>query len=302
MENGIEILAKEVPATEVMILREKAQVDIQVATAKAFPRDVATALSEAVVMATMDYETAESCNYTLPRGGKLIQGPGVRMAEILLQSWGNLRADTKVIEESSKHVTSESVVWDLQKNNAVKIAVKRSISTKSGRMNDDMITVTGNAANSIAFRNAIFKVIPRAIVDKVYGAVMVKLIGEEGDFQKKLKGVLDAFKKKYDKPQADVLKLIGKDALKDVTPKDVVLLIGLGTALKDGAVTIESLFKQPAKTTEQKKEELKAKQAAEKEQASAGDKQPETKPEPKIPSAEIKTEPQGALFNKNDMP
>ena len=263
MENGLEIMVQEVPATEIMILREKAQIDTQVATARAFPRLVKQSLDEAVMMATMDYETAESCNYSLPRGGKIIQGPGVRLAEILLQSWGNMRADTKVIEETTKHVVSESMVWDLQKNNAVKIAVKRSIMSKSGRMNEDMITVTGNAANSIAFRNAIFKVIPRAITDKVYAAVMVKLIGEEGDFQKKLRGILDAFKKKYEKDQNQVLSLIGKNMIKDVTPKDVVLLMGLGTALKDGALTIESLFKQPAKTGEEKKEDLKEKQSSE---------------------------------------
>ena len=135
--------------------------------------------------------------------------------------------------------------------------------SKSGRMNDDMITVTGNAANSIAFRNAIFKVIPKSITDKVYSAVMVKLIGEEGDFNKKLKSILEAFKKKYDKDEKQVLALIGRFSLVDVTAKDVVLLMGLGTALKDGALTIESLFKQPAKTGEQKKEDLKEKQSDE---------------------------------------
>lgn len=308
MENDIQIIKTEVPATEVMILREKAQIDTQVATARAFPRSVQQSLEEAVFTATMDYETSESCNYTLPRGGKLIQGPSVRMAEILLQAWGNMRAETKVVEETSKHVVSESIVWDLQKNNAVKIEVKRSIMSKVGRMNDDMITVTGNAANSIAFRNAIFKVIPRAITDKVYSAVMVKLIGEEGDFQKKLKSVLDAFKKKYEKNQTEVLGLLGKNQLKDVTPKDVVLLIGLGTALKDGALSIESLFKQPVKSADEKKADLKAKQDAEKAKVEnnteeqKNDPVKEEKPEVKIPSADIKSEPQPGLFNANQMP
>lgn len=33
-----------------------------------------------------------------------------------------------------------------------------------------MITVTGNAANSIAYRNAVFAVIPKAITDRIYYA------------------------------------------------------------------------------------------------------------------------------------
>lgn len=300
MENTEEMQITQIDANDMqLILREKAQIDVQVATSKAFPRSVQASLEEAIFTATMDYETAESCNYALPRGGKLITGPGVRLAEILLQSWGNMRAETKVIDQTSKHIISEAFAWDLQKNNAVKVTVNRSIMTKSGRMNDDMITVTGNAANSIAFRNAVFKIIPRAITDKVYAAVMVKIIGEEGDYQKKLKSVLDAFKKKYDKNQTEVLTLIGKSQIKDVTPKDMVLLLGLGTALKDGALTIESLFKQPAKSADDKKADLKARQEAEKE------KQPETKPEEtKEPTGQEKAnEAQGTdLFNAKQMP
>lgn len=256
-----EITEVTIQSTELQILREKAQIDIQVSTARAFPRNVKECLDEAIFTATMDYETAESCTYAMPRAGKIISGPGVRLAEIILQSWGNMRADTKVVEETAKHVISESFTWDLQKNNAVKVTVKRSIMSKNGRMTDDMITVTGNAANSIAFRNSVFKVIPRAITDKVYAAVQVKIIGGEGEFDKRLQDTLKAFKSKYDRTKEQVFSLINRTDIKDVTPGDLAVLIGIGTSLKSGELTIENLFKELAKSAEQKKEELRERQA-----------------------------------------
>lgn len=51
---------------------ERANVDSQVATAKQYPRSIKRSIDNSIVMATMDYETAQSCGYALPRGGKPI--------------------------------------------------------------------------------------------------------------------------------------------------------------------------------------------------------------------------------------
>lgn len=270
METNEEVAIVDVQGTELQILREKAQIDIQVSTARAYPRNVSECLKEAIFTATMDYETADSCTFALPRAGKIISGPSVRLAEIILQSWGNMRSETKVVEETDKHVVSESFSWDLQKNNAVKVTVKKSIlqnvyengrkTGKMTRMNEDMVTLYGNVANSIALRNSIFKVIPRAITDKVYQAVQVKIIGGEGEFENRLSATFKGFLIKYGKNESEVLGLISKSKLEDVTPGDLAVLIGIGTSLKNGDLTIESLFKQAPKTPEQKKSDLKQKQ------------------------------------------
>src|SRR5690606_33783957 len=135
-----------------LVLREKASIDIQISTAHAFPRNIKQCVDDALYMATMDVETAMTCGYSVPRGGKAITGPSTHLAKIIMQNWGNFRAEAKVINVTSKYVESEAVAWDLQKNVAVKVCVKRSIITKSGTMSDDMVIVTGNAANSIALR------------------------------------------------------------------------------------------------------------------------------------------------------
>lgn len=288
MENNEEIMIMPVEGVELQILRDKASVDIQVSTAHAHPRNTAACINDALAMATMDVDTAMTCGYSVPRGGKAITGPSVHLAKIIMQNWGNFRGEAKVIATTEKYVESEAIAWDLQKNVAIKVTVKRSIMTKNGKMADDMIIVTGNAANSIALRNAIFSVIPKAVTDKIYKASQQKIIGDASELAKTIKGVFTAFKKNYGEDQEAVLKIVGKTQISQLTNDDLVTLIGVGQALKDGDTTPEIIFKRAEKTVDDKKQEIRDKQQAAKE--------------PKIPSAEINNTPQGGLFNADQMP
>ena len=63
---------------------ERANIDSQVSTAKQYPRDIRRSIDNSIVIATMNQETAQSCGYALPRGGKLITGPSVHLAKIIV--------------------------------------------------------------------------------------------------------------------------------------------------------------------------------------------------------------------------
>jgi len=249
-----DITITEVQDMSVIYNQDKAVIDTQIATAKAYPRNLKRAIENSVVIVTMDYETASTCTYSLPRAGKVITGPTVHLAKILAQNWGNLRIEAKVITIDQKTLTSQAIAFDLENNLAIKVEVKRSIMTKSGRMNEDMITVTGNAANAIAMRNAILNVIPRAIVDKVYNEAKHKITGDLSDDTKlmaKRKKVFDGFSSTYDLTEREILTVIGKAAIEHVTQDDLVVLIGIGQAIKDGDTTVDMAFR-PKKTTAMK--------------------------------------------------
>lgn len=241
----------------VIYQQDKAAIDMQISTAKAYPRNIKRSTENALAIVTMDKETAQTCTYSVPRGGKSVTGPSVHVAKILAQTWGNLRIEAKVVDIDNKHVTSEAVCFDLENNLAIKAQVKRSIVGRAGRFNDDMITVTGNAANSIALRNAVLSVIPKAIVDKVYNAAKQTITGDLSDKTKlitKRKQVLDGLKDTYGVTEKEALSAIGKAAVDHVTPDDIVVLIGIGTAIKDGDTTVEQAFrggKAKAKTAEE---------------------------------------------------
>ena len=66
-----------------------AEADVQIATAKKYPRQIQKLNDKLMSMAAPNEESAIKCMYSIPRGGKMIKGPSIRFAEILNHLWGN---------------------------------------------------------------------------------------------------------------------------------------------------------------------------------------------------------------------
>lgn len=230
----------------------RAEIDTMISTAKAYPRDPKRSVEYAIMLATMDEETAQSCFYALPRkdknGGKIeIKGPSIRLAEIMASSWGNIHAATRIVEVAEKYITTEGVCWDLESNTKVTMPNKVSIwfGEKNGkggyRANTDMQTMLSNASCSKALRNAIFRVIPKALVDKVYQKAMESLVGDAKSVNSKVTKVVDKLVKMGLDKQL-ILDYYGHENLSQFTADDLTSLIGIGTALKEGMVKLEEIF------------------------------------------------------------
>ena len=247
---GYEVLQVEAPNPTQLVASldraERANIDIQVSTAKQYPRSISRCANNAVALVTMDKDTAQSCGYALPRGGKPITGPSVHLAKIIAQQYGNLRAEAKVVEITDKQVVSRGTAWDLENNYAVSFEVRRSIVGKNGnRFSDDMITVTGNAANSIAYRNAIFGIVPKSITDKAYKAAQHLITGDLSDEEKLIKrrdGAIKHFTDTYGITEEEVIKLCGKHTVNQIQADEIALLLGFAQSLKDGDTTVEELM------------------------------------------------------------
>ena len=239
---------------------EKANVDVQVSTAKQFPRNVTRAIQNSIVMATIDPETAQMMRYALPRGGKPITGPSVHLAKLIVSNWGNVRAEAKVVQITDSQVVSRGTCWDLENNVATAIEVRRNIKGKNGqRFSADMITVVGNAANSIAFRNAVFSVIPKAVTDKVYRAAQECITGDLSDEAKLLQkrtNCLKFFNDEYGITEEEVIKLCGKQTVNQIKADEIALMLGIYQSLKDGDTTVEEVMEPIRK--EKKKDDIAA--------------------------------------------
>jgi hypothetical protein len=234
----------------------KAMIDSQVATAKQYPRNVKDVLDACVTVVTYNEEIAKSCIYSVPRGVKRISGPSINLAKIIMQQFGNFRAEARVVDEDAKRITCEGVAFDIQNNVAVKVQVKRLIWGSTGRFNEDMITLTGNAGNSIALRNAIFAVIPKSIVDIVYNAAIDTAAGKiknENELKAKRTLLINGFKDRYNVTQEEVLKSIGRETVDHVTKEDIITMIGIETAIKEGDTTVDMVFR-PEKVKKQQRE------------------------------------------------
>lgn len=262
-------------------VQENAMLDIQIATAKKYPRSIAQFRKEALSMATLDQETAASCFYSLPRGGKPIEGPSVRLAEICAAAWGHIHASTTIFEIGQKEVIARAVAWDMQSNLRIGVENRRRIVNKNGgRFNDDMILVTCNAALSIALRNAIFRIIPGAYVNSVYLAAMKVARGDQKTLAARRSDMILAFGKMGITPEK-LFSVVEANDIEDIGLENLVTLGGIYNAIKDGAETIEAFF--PEEKPEDRKRTLTEKiqgkkpQAETKPAAKADDK-PQAKP------------------------
>ena len=271
-ETGTDLVVREGSADSLTQINQ-AEISTMISTAKRFPRSVVLFQRKLLELATLDEETATSMLYSLPRGGKPIEGPSIRLAEAAASSWGNLHYGARVIGADDKWVHAQGVAWDLETNNRVFIEVSRRITDKYGRRyNDDMIGVTAQAAVSIALRNAVFRVIPLALVKPAYEEARLTAIGKAMTMEQRRAKALELFAK-MGVTQDRILASMGRKGVEDLTVEDLMELRGLFTAIKDGQTTIEEAFPAAAGKPDEKPKTLgdlkKAAEAPAGEQAGA---------------------------------
>lgn len=219
-----------------------AELDQQILTARAFPRSVKRFLDSAQEMATLNESTASECMYVLPRGGKDIEGPSIRMAELVVSAWGNSKAGARVVDEGPEFVTAQGVFHDLERNVMITMEVRRRITDKYGnRFNADMIAVTGNAACAVAVRNAIFKGVPKALWQQVYEEARLCAIGTTETLNARRGSAVDYLRKMGVTPERICAKLC-VEGIEDITLDQLGKLKGLAGSIKNGETTPEEAF------------------------------------------------------------
>lgn len=252
----VEVL--QVDNQQVLAALNRSEIDIQIATAHQFPRNLSQVLNNIETLATMDEETASSCFYTLRRQGKVIEGASVRMAEIVASSWGNLRVQSRIIGNDGKMITAQGVCHDLQSNLAVSAEVKRRITDKNGKTySEDMQVITGNAAMAIAMRNAVFKVVPAALIKKAIDKAKMVSIGKSMTLETSRANMLNYFAK-IGVDEKKILDYLSIEKVEEIDIDMVVELRGLANAIKEGTTSVQEAFQ--SKVVDDKK----AKQVADK--------------------------------------
>lgn len=248
----------EVKQADMLQAINRAEVDIQISTAKQYPRDLNVTLNKIATYATMDKETAEDCFYVLRRKDKdgqvnVIEGLSVRMAEIIAGAWGNLRVQTRIIGNDGRMITAQAICHDLETNFAVSKEVKRRITDKNGRtFSEDMQVVTGNAAASIAFRNAVLAVIPKAVTKKVINEVRKVALGQSIDLEQSRQNVI-AYFAKLGVSQEQIFRYLDVKYIEEIDKQMIFELRATANAIKEGTTTVKETFIIP---------EIEAKQEA----------------------------------------
>jgi hypothetical protein len=272
-----------------LVALERAQIDQQISTAKAYPRSIQSFKDSVLSFATLDQETAEAMTYVLPgrsQDGKLIEGPSVRLAEIAGSCWGNVRYGARVIEIGDQFLTARGMCYDLERNIAIEIDVKRSITGRNGRFNNNLIQVVGQAACAIALRNAIFKVIPMALIKPAWEQAKRVAAGEAKTLGARLEAALAWFKENGIK-QEQVFGFLGVSGKGDVTLTHLQQMQAIRTSVKDGEAAIEDFFKKTVIVTDDVAPIIEATLVS-----AADDPKSNPKKDPEPPAVEAKPEPE----------
>jgi hypothetical protein len=222
------------------------EISSQVATAHHFPRSLAKFKVKLSEMVRLNKAVAESCYYIVPRAGRRLTGPSIRIMEMAVACYGNCRLAGRVMEVGERDITLEGVAIDLETNSSWYIQTKRRIvDSKGNRYNDDMILTTVNAGMSIVLRNAASRIIPRAMIDEALTEAKAVVAGSMKDLAGARRGALKKCVELgiSNERMFAFLEVGGEE---DMTVTHIVELSGALNAIADGQATVAEVF--PAAT------------------------------------------------------
>jgi hypothetical protein len=245
----VSLLDAVIDSTSLVSALDRAMYQATTETARLYPRDVVKCLRELTVLATISQDVAESMFYSLPRKErgrkKMIEGPSIRFAELVVYTWGNVRSDGRIVGIDEAFVVSQGTCLDLERNTSSRVEVRRRITGSDGRRyNDDMIVTTSNAACSIALRNAIFDVVPFSLVRSAYEAARKKAAGQDTPLETRVEQSIRWFRT-VGAPLESVLSMLGRGSPMEITEADFLTLLGVKNAIQDGDTTVEEAFSRP---------------------------------------------------------
>jgi hypothetical protein len=245
----VEVAAVEVNALEVM---ERAAVDVQIATAHRYPRDIDKFIDKAKKMVSVDEETAASCIYRRPvgkdddsDGQKYVEGESIRLAEIIAANYGNLRIGVIISEMNPRYVKAIGYAHDLESNVANKAEVVESTVTKYGKpYSERMRLVVAKAAQSKARRDAIFSVVPKSLCKPIIERARQIISGNQKPLEQRREAVKIWLSKLAIEP-ARVFAALNVEGIHDLGNDELETLTGIRTALRDGEITLDEAFPPP---------------------------------------------------------
>ena len=248
-----EVSVMPVSATEAI---ERAEIDMQIATAHRYPRSIEKFKKRAISMATIDEETAASCLYRRPVGKKLnpatgkweveyAEGLSVRMAEIVGASYGNLRVAAMLVEQNERWVKARGVATDLESGyTAASEVIEATVDRNGNPYSERMRVVIAKSTLAKARRDATFIVVPRALAKPVETEVRRLLMGDSQTLEARRAAVI-AWVSKLGIDTSRVWAALGIKGEADLGVEQLEQLTGIRTAIKDNEVGIDEAFPLP---------------------------------------------------------
>jgi len=231
--------------------REMEEVKGQIFMARQFPRNVFQS-EQRILDACKRPSLAETAIYSYPRGGTKVEGPSIRLAEVLAQNWGNLAFGIKELEQRPGESVAMAYAWDLETNvreeKVFTVPHSRKARGKIRKLDDprDIYElVANNGARRL--RACILGIIPGDIVEKAVAECNRTLAGtNESPLKDRLARALSGFKEQYRVTQEQIEERFGYN-IDAFTERDLLDLVKIFNSLKDGMSKVDDWFSKEVK-------------------------------------------------------
>ena len=273
------------------VAREVATIQGQIMLAKMFPRNMAEVWKK-VEAACSRKKLAENALYQYSRGGTDITGPSIRLAEALINAYGNAKSGFEVIDSNPEYSRVRAYAYDMETNTLQErtFDVEHIRQTKTGRTKltdprDIYETVANNASRRE--RACILALIPGDLQDYAVNLCKTTLEKAVDITPDKIEGLcrgLAKFGVSKTMIEARIQRHI--DA---ITAQQYVWLCSVGTSLKEGVAKVDDFFDKNAKPIGQAEVQaspVKTAETSKKRTAAKTQQKPEPVAKPEAQAAE----------------
>lgn len=237
--------------------REMEEVKGQIFMARQFPRNVFMA-EQRILDACKRPSLAQTAIYSYPRGGTKVEGPSIRLAEVLAQNWGNIAFGVKELEQRNGESVAMAYAWDLETNvrqeKVFTVPHSRKAKGKIVKLDDprDIYElVANNGARRL--RSCILGIIPGDIVEQAVEECNRTLQGNnKKPLKERISDALKAFKEQHRVTQEQIEDRFGYN-VDAFTERDLLDLVKIFNSLKDGMSKVEDWFSKEVKVKQDSK-------------------------------------------------
>lgn len=230
--------------TKVQESRAVAEIQAAVLMAKQCPRNESQSYLD-IVNACKRPSMADQALYAYPRGGSLVEGPSIRLAEVLARYWGNCRVGITIQSQTPEKTEARAYAYDMQSNYMVDqdFTVPHKRTTKKGtKILTDERDIRELVANigSRYLRGCILRLVPGDVLDDAIAQCKTTMTTSEIPMADRVKKMVTLFNEQGVSVE-QLEKRLGHN-LDAIIPQELVTLQGIYKSLKDGMAKREDFF------------------------------------------------------------
>jgi hypothetical protein len=244
MSNGFNAPAVAPAGQKVAESKAVAQIQACMIMAKRDPRNENQAYID-IIEACKRHTLADQAVYAFPRGGKLVNGPTIRLAEVLAQKYGNVHIEITILKQDADQTEAVATAIDMQSNYVVSQGfivphVRSTKETKKKLTDERDIRELVQNIGSRVLRGCILRVIPGDITEAALAQCKKTQESSDVPVKEQIRNMVKAFDELGIKVE-HLEKRLGHN-LDATISAEIVTLKGIYKSIKDGMADREDFF------------------------------------------------------------